>query len=389
MIRSRAGVAAIAAAAVLTSLAAVAGPAVATATAPPAPAATLTPIAEASSPVDLTWRADDPALYVVEQGGVVLRLAVGTGTTPVFDISDLVAFDGEQGLLGLAFAPDADLAYVNYTDVDGNTVVAEVPVSSDGATWDRDNMRTVLQIDQPYPNHNGGDLAFGPDGMLYIPTGDGGAGGDPERRASNPSELLGKLLRIDPTPSGELAYSIPPDNPFIDVESTRPEIWALGLRNPWRVSFDPDTGDLWIADVGQGTIEEVDVAAATDGLDAGKGLNFGWSGYEGNDVFNADVSVEDHHAPIHTYDHASGGCSISGGVRARGEGAGSLAGWYVFADYCSGVITALEVLGEGEDMTAGRTVELATSSGVTAVASGPDGTVYVLSGDGVAALTPA
>lgn len=363
----------------------------AAATTPPAgadPAVTLTPVVEASAPVDLAWRPEDPALYVVEQGGVVLRSAVGTGTTPVLDVSDLVSFQGEQGLLGLAFSPAADLAYINFTDVDGNTVIAEIPVSADGVTWDRDNMRTVLQIEQPYSNHNGGDLAFGPDGMLYIPTGDGGSGGDPERRASDPNELLGKMLRIDPTPSGDAGYTVPPDNPFVGVEGTRGEIWSFGLRNPWRFSFDPETQDMWIADVGQNAIEEINVAAATDGLNAAKGRNFGWSGYEGNDVYHDDVVVEDHHAPIYTYDHASGGCSISGGVRARGEGAGSLAGWYVFADYCSGVVTALEVIGEGETMSAGRTVDLATSAGVTAVVSGFDGTVYVLSGEGVAALTP-
>ncbi|WP_162942290.1 PQQ-dependent sugar dehydrogenase [Desertimonas flava] len=353
---------------------------------PPA-AATLTPFADVSSPVDLAWRDGDPALYVVQQDGVIQQL-VGGAPTPVLDISDLISRGGEQGLLGLAFSPAGDHAYINFTDVEGNTVVAELTVSEDGTAFDRDNMRTVLQIEQPYGNHNGGDLLFGPDGMLYIPTGDGGSGGDPEGRAQNPAELLGKLLRIDPTPSGELGYTVPDDNPFVGVEGTRPEIWSFGLRNPWRVSFDPETGDLWIADVGQGSIEEIDVAPATDGLDAGRGLNFGWNAYEGDAVFDDGIVVEDHHGPIHTYDHATGGCSISGGVRARGDGAGSLVGWYVFADYCSGVVTALEILGEGPAITAGRTVDLATSSSVTAVVSGPDGTVYVLSGEGVLALTP-
>lgn len=353
----------------------------------PPPAATLTPFADVSSPVDLAWRDGDPALYVVQQDGVIQQLVDGA-PTPVLDISDLISRGGEQGLLGLAFSPAGDHAYINFTDVEGNTVVAELTVSEDGTAFDRDNMRTVLQIEQPYGNHNGGDLLFGPDGMLYIPTGDGGSGGDPEGRAQNPAELLGKLLRIDPTPSGELGYTVPDDNPFVGVEGTRPEIWSFGLRNPWRVSFDPETGDLWIADVGQGSIEEIDVAPAIDGLDAGRGLNFGWNAYEGDAVFDDGIVVEAHHGPIHTYDHATGGCSISGGVRARGDGAGSLVGWYVFADYCSGVVTALEILGEGPAITAGRTVDLATSSSVTAVVSGPDGAVYVLSGEGVLALTP-
>src|SRR5690606_30507358 len=152
-------------------------------------------------------------------------------TTPVLDVSDLVSTDGEQGLLGLAFSPTGEHAYVNFTDTDGDTVIAELAVDATGTAFDRDNMRTVLTIDQPYGNHNGGDLLFGPDGMLYIPTGDGGSGGDPERRAQNPEELLGKLLRIDPTPSGDLGYTIPDDNPFVDTEGTRGEIWSFGLRN--------------------------------------------------------------------------------------------------------------------------------------------------------------
>lgn len=395
MIRRRAAVAVLSCATVLgvapsvSSVSATTTPTEPTAATSSIPAVTLTPVADVGGAVDLAWRADDPVLYVVQQDGVVQQLVDGT-PTPVLDVSDLVSRSGgEQGLLGLAFSPAGDHAYINYTDSDGNTVVAEVAVSADGTAFDRDNMRIVLQFEQPYENHNGGDLLFGPDGMLYIPTGDGGSGGDPEGRAQNPAELLGKLLRIDPAPSGDLGYTVPADNPFVGVEGTRPEIWSFGLRNPWRVSFDPETGDLWIADVGQGTTEEVDVAAAVDGVDAGKGLNFGWNAYEGNDVFEAGVVVDDHHAPIYTYDHASGGCSISGGVRARGTGAGSLAGWYVFADYCSGIVTALEVLGEGDAITAGQTVELATSSAVTAVVSGPDGTVYVLSGEGVLALTPA
>lgn len=351
------------------------------------PAVTATAVADVSNPVDLAWRADDPALYVVQKTGVIHQLVDGE-TTPVLDVSDLVSTDGEQGLLGLAFSPTGEHAYVNFTDTDGDTVIAELAVDATGTAFDRDNMRTVLTIDQPYGNHNGGDLLFGPDGMLYIPTGDGGSGGDPERRAQNPEELLGKLLRIDPTPSGDLGYTIPDDNPFVDTEGTRGEIWSFGLRNPWRVSFDPETGDLWIADVGQNEIEEINVAPATDGRDAARGLNFGWNAYEGDAVFEPEVVVDDHHGPIHTYDHSEG-CSISGGTRARGEGAGSLAGWYVFADYCSGVVTALEVTGDGESLAAGRTVELASSSAVTAVVSGPDGTVYVLGDDGVLALTDA
>ena len=237
--------------------------------------------------------------------------------------------------------------------------------------FDRDSLRTVLFVEQPYPNHNGGDLAFGPDGMLYIGLGDGGAGGDPERRALNMAELLGKMLRIDPsTPSGDLGYTIPADNPFVGTEGARGEIWSIGLRNPWRYSFDPETGDLWIADVGQGNIEEINVAPATDGMDAGRGSNFGWSAYEGSQRFNDDVTAENHSGPIFEYDHSGGRCSISGGVRARGEGAGPLAGWYVYADYCTGEVMAISVSGEGAGVTVSPEAAVLANAGRVGVGRG-------------------
>jgi glucose/arabinose dehydrogenase len=201
------------------------------------------------------------------------------------------------------------------------------------------------------------------------------------------------MLRIDPTtPSGDLGYTIPTDNPFVGMEGARGEIWSVGLRNPWRYSFDPETGDLWIADVGQGSLEEVNVAAATDGVDAARGSNFGWSGYEGSAPFNGDVVVDNHFAPIFEYDHGGGRCSISGGVRARGAGAGSLAGWYVFADYCSGEVMAISVSGAGGDIAVGPESIVLGNPGefVAAVVSGPDGAVYVLTfGDTVYRLDPA
>lgn len=351
------------------------------------PVGVLTPIVEASPAVDLAWRTGDPALYVVEQSGRVLRSVDGEAT-PVLDIAGDIAFGGEQGLLGLAFAPAGNLAYVNYTDTNGDTVIAELP--TDGTTFDLANRRIVLTIEQPYPNHNGGDLAFGPDGMLYIGTGDGGAADDPERRAQDLGELLGKMLRIDPsTPSAasdgtELGYTIPADNPYVGVDGARGEIWSIGLRNPWRFSFDPATGDLWIADVGQNAIEEVDVAAAAAGVDAGKATNFGWSGFEGDEAYNDDVSVENHHPPIAVYGHENGRCSVSGGVRARGAAAGALDGWYVFGDYCSGELFALE---PSADLTSSRMVTIAQAQNVTAIVSGPNGELFVLDGAGVSQLT--
>ena len=341
---------------------------------------TLTEIGSFEAPVDLAWRTGDDALYVVEQRGTVQRVAAG-GVATVLDLTDLTEADGEQGLLGLTFSPAGDLAYVNYTDLDGNTTISEHPVGADGAFGTGDDARTVLLVSQPYPNHNGGDLTFGPDGMLYIGMGDGGAGGDPERRATNPAELLGKMLRIDPTPSGGQPYTVPPDNPFVGQPGAAPEVWASGLRNPWRFSFDRITGDLWIADVGQNAIEEVDVAPATGGLDAGKGESFGWSALEGDAPYNDDVAIEDPVPPFYTYTHDEG-CSISGGVRPRSGPVADLVGWYVFGDYCTGVIWALEVTGDGSSLTAGRRVDLGELPSLTAVVDGPQGEVYALSGQG-------
>lgn len=321
-------------------------------------------VAELAQPVDLAVRPGDPRAFVVEQAGRVIAVDVVTGgTAPVLDITDLTDADGERGLLGLAFHPAEPLAYVDYTAADdGRTVVAEYTVAADG-TFDPASARTVLEIAQPYPNHNGGGLAFGPDGFLYIGTGDGGAGGDPERRASDPFALLGKLLRIDPR--GGVPYAVPADNPFADGAAAAPEVWALGLRNPWRFGFDPPTGDLWIADVGQNEFEEV------NRVPGGAGANFGWSAYEGTERFNDDVEAPDAVMPILTYGHGDG-CSISGGVVYRGSGVPDLAGWYLFSDYCAGTLWGL-------DAHSGRTAEFATDLGsVTAVRPGPDGEAYVL-----------
>ncbi len=351
------------------------------------PAVAFTEIATLESPVDLAWRAGDDALYVVEQGGRIMRLA-DDATETVLDATELTEAAGEQGLLGLAFGPGGDVAYTNYTDLVGDTTVVEYPVEGDGTFMTGDNARVLFVIEQPYDNHNGGDLTFGPDGMLYIGMGDGGSGGDPERRATDLSTPLGKLLRIDPTPSEGEPYTVPSDNPFVGRGDADPRIWSSGLRNPWRFSFDRATGDLWIADVGQDAVEEIDVAPATDGVDAGKGLSFGWSAFEGNDRFNDDVPADGHTPPFATYPNAGDECSINGGVRVRDGSA--LDGWYVYADYCSGRVAALEVLGEGATLQAGRTVELGNVESPTAVVEGPAGEVYVLSAAGpVLRLDPA
>ncbi|MGI9030539.1 MAG: PQQ-dependent sugar dehydrogenase [Ilumatobacteraceae bacterium] len=304
---------------VTTAPATTAPPPTTTATAGPAPdpVATFAEIGVADNPTDLAWRAGDPGLYVVEQRGTIVRLADGTSTT-VLDGTTLTDAGGERGFLGLAFAPSGDVAYVNYTDLEGTTTISEYPVAPDGRFLDGDEARVLFTIEQPYSNHNGGDLVFGPDGFLYIGMGDGGSGDDPERRALDLTTPLGKVLRVDPTPSGQEPYTVPADNPFVATAGADPRIWSTGLRNPWRLSFDRLTGDLWIGDVGQDEIEEMDVASATDGVDAGKGLSFGWSAYEGDARFNDDQPAEGHVAPFLTYTHTdTGGCSVSGGIRVR------------------------------------------------------------------------
>ncbi|MEZ5251097.1 MAG: PQQ-dependent sugar dehydrogenase [Ilumatobacteraceae bacterium] len=241
----------------------------------------------------------------------------------------------------------------------------------------------MLTVEQPYANHNGGGVVIGPDGMLYIGMGDGGAADDPERRSLDVSSLLGKMLRIDPRPAGDQPYSIPADNPFVDVPGARGEIWSVGLRNPWRFSFDAPTGDLWIADVGQNEVEEIDVAWAADG--AGRGFNFGWSAFEGTRRFNEDQPADGAIPPIHEYEHGDRGCSVSGGARSRGAAIPELAGWYVYGDYCSGELWGLEIVDRG----LGRVLPLAQQPEVVAVRVGPDGELWVVSiGGQIARIVP-
>jgi glucose/arabinose dehydrogenase len=354
------------------------------------PVVALVEVASLEQPVDLAWRDGDDGAYLVEQPGRVARLGPDGDVRTVADVTDLTESRSEQGLLGLAFSPDGTLGYLHYTDNAGDTVVAAMAVD-DAGDFDRDSLGVVYTTEQPYPNHNGGDLAFGPDGMLYIGLGDGGSGGDPERRATDLGSPLGKLLRIDPDPSADPPYEVPADNPFVAEDGAVPEIWTSGLRNPWRFSFDPQTGDLWIADVGQNAFEEIDVAPATDGRDAGRGVSFGWSAFEGRTRYNDDVDEAGHRGPLYVYGRDAG-CSVSGGARYRGEALPALTGWYVFADYCAGDVWALPVEGEGADISTRplAVVTLGNVSSPTAVVTGPDGELHVLSHDGpVYAIEPA
>lgn len=332
-------------------------------------------VANVPGVLDLAARAGDDALYVASRDGFVASIDNGVvDPTRRLDISSIIVSGGEQGLLGLAFAANGKHAYVDYTNPDGDTVIAEYAVGSDG-TFNSASRRQLLTIKQPYPNHNGGAIRLGPDGYLYVGMGDGGAAGDPDRRALNTGSLLGKILRIDPTPSAGQPYSIPAGNPFVGVPGARPEIWSIGLRNPWRLSFDRTNGDLWIADVGQDMWEEVDAAPAADG--AGRGANFGWSAFEGRHRFNGDQATDGVTMPIFEYAHGDAGCSISGGVRYHGTQIPELRGWYVFGDYCSGQLRALQI---NSDLTAGTSVTLATDiRGLASVAEGPDGELLVLS----------
>ncbi|MBA2427570.1 MAG: PQQ-dependent sugar dehydrogenase [Actinobacteria bacterium] len=278
-------------------------------------------------------------LFVVEQGGNIRVFAGGRlAPEPFLDISDLTEPGGEQGLLGLAFHPRFDANgrfFVNYTDTAGDTVVAEYRADPGAGVADPGSATTLLQIDQPFPNHNGGHLAFGPDGYLYVATGDGGSGGDPFNNGQSLDTLLGKLLRIDvDAAGGGLAYGIPPDNPFIDRDGARPEIWASGLRNPWRFSFDREAGDLWIGDVGQEELEEVNRVPA-----AKAGLDFGWDDLEGSDCYEPASGCDRNGVvlPVAQYTHDEG-CSVTGGFVYRGSQYPELGGGYFFADYCSGSV---------------------------------------------------
>jgi glucose/arabinose dehydrogenase len=280
-------------------------------------------------------------LFIVEQPGLI-RIVDGSvlRTTAFLDISGRVRdSSNEQGLLGLAFHPDYEnngRFFVNYTDLDGNTVVSEFS-RSDGDPNRADPMSEmiIITIEQPRSNHNGGDVAFGPDGYLWIATGDGGGSGDPDGNGQNKRTLLGKLLRIDVDRGS--TYTIPPDNPFIDDPEARNEIWAFGLRNPWRFSFDRSTSDLFIGDVGQGTYEEIDFEARQ----SSGGRNYGWNIMEGSHCFqNGGCSSDGITLPIAEYDHDSG-CSVTGGYVYRGGRFPALRGMYLFGDYCSGTIWAL------------------------------------------------
>lgn len=340
------------------------------------PIVALEPIGEFDRPVGVAVRPGDDALWVIEQRGRIVRMVDSGERFTALEIPDELSDGGEQGLLGLAFSPTAPLAYTYSTDTDGDSLVSEYPVDDDGA-FDAGRRRTILTIDQPFDNHNGGELVFGPDGYLYISTGDGGSANDPERNASDPTSLLGAILRIDPSVTDGAAYDIPADNPFVtgSFEGTEgaPEVWAWGLRNPWRLAFDAATGDLWIADVGQAQYEEVNRVSPTDTHAAGFAANFGWSAFEGTERVNEDVADPGNLvSPILVYEHGDDGCSVSGGAVYRGRAIPELVSGYVYADYCSGKMWVIDIATERNIML------LDGLDGPTAIREGPDGEIFVL-----------
>lgn len=289
-----------------------------------------------TSPVEITHPANDSRLFVVQQGGLIriLNSNQTINATPFLNLSTLISTGGERGLLGLAFHPNYatnGFFFVNYTNTSGSTVIAKYSVSTNPniANTTGTILMTILQ---PFSNHNGGTLKFGPDGFLYIGMGDGGSGGDPGNRAQNINDNLGKMLRIDVNSTVAPFYTSPSSNPYVGIAGND-EIWAIGMRNPWKFSFNRLNGDLWIGDVGQNAVEEINKVASPL---PNTGLNFGWRCYEGSVAYNTSgcVPVGNLTMPVAEYQHSTGGCSITGGYFYTGSMYPNFQNKYFFADYC-------------------------------------------------------
>jgi len=335
-------------------------------------------IGEFESPVFVTQPKGDNALYVVEQEGRIMRVGPGGKQSELLDISDEITAGGEQGLLSVAFAPDysrSGLFYVDYTNEEGDTRVVEYRTRDNGKV-DEDSARTLLSVDQPFANHNGGLLLFDDDENLLVGLGDGGSGGDPDRNGQDLGVLLGKILRIDPQPQGRNEYSIPKDNPFATQEGARPEILVYGVRNPWRFSIDRNTGDLWIGDVGQNELEEINFVS-----ELGAGANLGWSAYEGTERFNSDQEAQNAIDPVLSYGRDEG-CSVTGGYVVRDRALKTLFGRYLYADFCAGQLrsfTAADAVpGPAED---DRELGLQVPS-ISSFGEDQRGRIYAVSLDG-------
>ena len=335
-----------------------------------------------SSPLYLTSPPNDVSrLFVVEQTGGIRIIKDGNLLpTPFLDLSGRISAGGEQGLLGLAFYPDYTTSgrfVVHYTDTAGDTHLSIFQVSADPDVADGASEQVILTADQPYVNHNGGQVLFGPDGFLYLGLGDGGAGNDPEGRAQSLSDLLGSILRVD-VQTGT-SYTVPADNPFVGQPGVQPEVWSYGLRNPWRFSFDRATGDLYIADVGQDRYEEVDVAPASTG--SGKGLNFGWNIMEGSHCLSGTTCDQTGLTlPDFEYAHPQG-CSITGGYVYRGSSIPDLQGLYFYGDFCQGWVRSFRyAVGAATEVT--DWPRLRPGGSVQSFGEDAAGELYVLSASG-------
>jgi glucose/arabinose dehydrogenase len=330
------------------------------------------------APLSVTGAPGDNArLFVTDKTGRVWVVRDGKpGATPFLDISARVSGGSEQGLLGFAFHPGYPgdpRFFVDYTNQAGDTVVSEWRVSpADADRADAGSERVLLTVKQPFANHNGGAVVFGPDGFLYISLGDGGSGGDPQGNGQRLDTLLAKILRIDVdrTAAGK-PYAIPADNPFLATAGAQGEIFLTGLRNPWRISFDRATGDLWIGDVGQNRFEEIDVVRAG----SRGGQNFGWNRMEGNHCYPSGDSCDKTGLtpPVGEYSHAFG-CSVTGGNVYRGSASPALAGAYLFADYCSGNVWAIDARA---DQVPKLTIVAQTGRSISSFGEDAGGELYV------------
>jgi glucose/arabinose dehydrogenase len=334
----------------------------------------LKPIASGLDQPTSIVNAGDSRLFITQQTG---RIVIYDGTRilpqPFLDVSSLISCCDERGLLSVAFHPhyrDNGLFFIDYTNTQGNTVIARYSVSSDPNRANAASAQILLTIQQPFANHNGGQLQFGPDGFLYIGMGDGGSGGDPGNRAQSLNTLLGKLLRIDVDNTN--TYRVPPSNPFVNRAGALPEIWAYGFRNPWRFSFDRETGDLWIGDVGQNTFEEVDLQSVT----SIGGENYGWRLMEGFHCFTPSTNCNDGTLtlPVVEYSHADSSCSITGGYRYRGTQSPRLLGVYFYGDFCTGKIWGLSQNANGT-FTSRLLIDTALS--ITTFGEDANGELYV------------
>ena len=326
-------------------------------------------VASLSSPVAFATRPGTSDVFIGEQAGRVVRLPNGAadGADTTLDLRGNVSGGNEQGLLGLAFAPDGQRLYVNYTNPGGSTIIARYDMSGNSAT----NQEILMTISQPFGNHNGGQLAFGPDGFLYIGLGDGGSSGDPQGNGQNPNSLHGSILRIDV--SGATGYTVPTSNPFANGGGA-PEVFVWGIRNAWRFGFDSANGDLWIGDVGQDRREEVTV------LRSGRasGANLGWNLIEGTESFRGEAAPAGHVGPVLTYAHENGRCSITGGEVYRGSDIPGLAGTYLYGDFCSGEVFGFRTNANGNP----QRMDLQIVSQLTSFGIDNAGEVFVLSRGG-------